>query len=315
MIIRLGELRVKLTTHCEAIAAYWSTVFAGAYEIDGNADITLTAQLSDALPPLPAHAPFFQDHHDILAAYAMDGATLLHFYAGGIVLVPNDSDRIDLTLTADAITAGALEDMVMAGLAPLLRRRGCFLVHAAGVSKHGKGVIFVGQSHSGKTTTALNLALNGWELLSNDVILVMPSEAGMMAYPVPDVVTFRPKTLTLLPQLPHEKIGRQFVPNIPLANNILPASQIISHWSSPVVIAALCFSQIGNRPTTLIKPLMQAMALSIILQESMDVWDSETLAQQTDLLTQLCLSVPCYRVALGTDLADHSDHFERLIIA
>ncbi len=316
MIIQLGELRVRLTTQSEAIIAYWSTIFAGALVEDAvDVDIELRAHLCDRLPPLPSQPPFFRDSNEVLTAYTVEGGTLLHFLDGGIVLVSDDGKSLHLTLTAEAITKGAIEDMVMVGLAPLLRRRGYFLLHAAGVSKHGKGLIFVGQSHSGKTTTALNLVLSGWELLSNDVILVRQLAGEMLAYPVPDVVTFRPKTLQMLPQLPMEKIGLQFVPNIPLADNIVPASQLVSHWSPPVPIGALCFSQIGHRPKTLIKTLMQAIALSIVLQESVDMWDSETLTEQTDLLTQLCLTIPCYRVALGTDLAEHSNHFEQLILS
>ncbi len=313
MIIRLGELRIKLTTQCAAISAYWSMIFAGATVRNEGSDIELRAQLCDALPPLPPQAPFFRDTNGILAAYDVDGGTLLHFLQGGTVFVPDGSDSINLILTENAITMGAIEDMLMVGLAPLLRRRGYFLLHAAGVCSHDQAVIFVGQSHSGKTTTALNLVLNGWELLSNDVILVREVTGKMMAYPVPDVVTFRPKTLTLLPQLPVEKIGQQFVPNIPIADNIMPASQLVTQWSAPVPIGALCFTQIGDRPKTLIKTLRRAIALSIILQESADMWDSETVIEQTDLLTQLCMSIPCYRVALGTDLADHPSHFEQLI--
>lgn len=313
MIIQLGELHVELTTPSAEIAAYWSAIFAGTVVEGKSADISLSAHLCDTLPILPPHPPFFEDGDQILAAYAVNGGTLLHFFDGGTALVPHDGDRIYLKLTSAAITAGALEDMVMVGLAPLLRRRGYFLLHAAGISKNGKGLLFIGQTHAGKTTTALNLIMSGWELLSNDVVLVRKVGETFIAYPVPDVVTIRPKTLILLPQFPHEKLGQQFVPNVPLADNIMPASQLVDRWSPPVPIGALCFSQIGNRPKTLIKTLMQAMALSIMLQESADIWDSATVPLQTDFLTDLCLSMPCYRVALGTDLANHTDHFEQLI--
>ena len=312
MFLQLGETTIELATADASLRAYWQTVLGQMIVATARPTLRLTAQLVHQLPPLPSRAPFFSDAQEILEAYELPEGTLLHFLEGGYVQVT--ADCVHLTVTPAAFASGAIEDMVMVGLAPLLRRRGYQLLHAAGVSYGGKGLLLVGQSFSGKTTTALNLVLRGWSLLSNDVVLVKESADGtQVAYPVPDIVTLRPKTLALLPDLPLDQIGRQFVPNVKLADNILPASQLVDDWSPPVPVGALCFLQVGNRPHTLIKTLKQAMGLSILLQESMDVWDRPMVTQQTDRLTRLCLNTPCYRVALGEDFAAQPAQFARLL--
>ena len=55
-------------------------------------------------------------------------------------------------------------------MAILLFMRGYLVLHGSAVSKHGKGVVFLGDKEAGKSTTAAAMLAGGWALLSDDVV-------------------------------------------------------------------------------------------------------------------------------------------------
>jgi hypothetical protein len=65
-----------------------------------------------------------------------------------------------------------------------LPSRGASLVHAAAMSKKGKGILFAGAGHVGKTTFALEMTKRGWTYLGDDLSIL--TEGGeILAYPEP----------------------------------------------------------------------------------------------------------------------------------
>lgn len=62
-------------------------------------------------------------------------------------------------------------------LSPLAAERGGFLLHAAGMVIDGKGLLFIGHSEAGKSTTVTMLREMG-EILCDDRILVRPGPDG-----------------------------------------------------------------------------------------------------------------------------------------
>jgi hypothetical protein len=77
-------------------------------------------------------------------------------------------------------------------LGALLRQRGLLVLHAACVQKDGKGIVFVGYSGWGKSTTAAYLAQSGYDLLTDDVLAVHLGPEGAFAYPGPVSIRLRP---------------------------------------------------------------------------------------------------------------------------
>ena len=64
----------------------------------------------------------------------------------------------------------------------LLARCNRYLVHAAAVADaRGSVWLLAGDSHAGKTTTTINLARAGWQLLSDDHIVIQRTAAGWIA--------------------------------------------------------------------------------------------------------------------------------------
>jgi hypothetical protein len=71
-----------------------------------------------------------------------------------------------------------------------LRTHGLQIVHAAAVSTDGKAALLIGSSGSGKSTTALNCAKKGMNLLADDITLVDLRQAALKAYPLYRSVKF-----------------------------------------------------------------------------------------------------------------------------
>lgn len=303
MLLPLHTLLIHLSTHqpqiqqqLEAIVAGWPLPPAPA-----PANLTLTLHLAEHLPPLPPAPPLFTDgSNHILHVYQPNEAEVwLHFLDGGLVRVPlNGETAIDGVVTAGLLGVnGRLEDLLYTSLAPLLRRRGLFLAHAFAASKNGRSVLLVGPTHSGKTTTGLNLLLHGWQLLANDAVLLHQREDGVYALPTPGTLGIRPQTFMLLPTLQEKR------------------DEINGRWATPSQVTALFFPQIiaedsvtpssvlrPPSPQTAVLPHPRAIALAQLMAESIDRWDTATLTPHLTLLQRLCQQAATYQLRLGSDI-------------
>lgn len=318
--LSLGGLTVELDSSAAAVQAYWRYLFGDWLRETAVAPpvARLTVYLVKTLPPLPAGAPFFTDARNdwergafsVLEAYRPDdGRLVLHFFEGGLVTLPPAHAAADLPtavgfVTSETFANGRMEDITLVGLAPLLRVHGRYLLHAAGVSHRGRALLLVGASGSGKTTTSLNLLLHGWQLLANDVVLLTAESDGVTAWPLPDKITVRPKTLALLPQLAQFAVGAQQIAGVALPADFLPSHQLVGgNWSPPARVEAICFPQVTDRATADLDVQPRAVTLARLLEESVDCWDPASLDAHTALLTALSQQAIGYRLRLGADLA------------
>lgn len=74
-------------------------------------------------------------------------------------------------------------------------------LHASAVATPEGVVALAGPKEAGKTTLAVHLASTGAALVSNDRVLVARDGAGWRAVGVPTIVSVRPATLALFPEL------------------------------------------------------------------------------------------------------------------
>ncbi len=268
--------------------------------------LTLTDDLSPLLPNLP---PIFQDKKDgLLDVYQPTAVQfLLHFPDGALVQVDLAKQTAQGSFTPAILDNSRLEDVIFTSLAPLLRRHGCYLVHAfAAVCLEADtpaAVLVVGPTRSGKTTTGLQLVLSGWRLLANDVVLLQATAEGeIYAYPWPGLITVRPYTFELLPHLA-EHIGSPAFR--PTTNVTLTSAQIAGDkWGTAVPVRAIYFPHIqNNQPHSRLMPQKRALSLATLLQESLDRWDTEQIASHSHLLHQLVHQAATYKLQLGQDVA------------
>lgn len=308
MFLTLHGLTIHLDSGAPLINHMWRHLFTGWLATDPAAvDLRLRLSLVDTLPPPPERRPFFSDTSHlsnevgILSVYRKEGGVLLHFLDGGLVRVPlceEDAPTIEGAVTRRGIAHGRFEDITFTSLAPLLRRRGYFLIHAFAAARDGAAVCLVGPSGSGKTTTGLALLLDGWRLLANDVVLAESRPDGVYALPTPGLVNIRPPTLDLLPGL------RSLLPDHSphrLAN-VAGDRLVNGRWAQPAPIRSVYFPQIEEGHATTRSPENQAVCLAQLMAESVDRWDPDAFHVHLNLLQTISRQAPSYRLHLGQDL-------------
>lgn len=303
MVICLGDLRIKLESNDAVINDAWGQLFDGwPLQGDGDVDVQLNLSLVDEVNA-PNSRLVFTDSLNILNAYAGDGDDLrLHYLDGAL---------IDLSLRADANTAtgvmtraalqnGRFEDITYTSLAPLLRRRGLFLIHAFAAAKNGRAILIVAASHQGKTTTGLSLVLDGWQLLSNDTVLLEKRDDAVYALPAPGHVGIRQPSLALLPTLERLVEGETAVNS---AYDLTGGMVTNGRWADPAPISTIAFPCIADRPISTLTVQNNALSLAALMVESMDQWDTPTLSTHAAILNQLSQQADTYTLHLGRDVA------------
>jgi HprK-related kinase B len=86
-------------------------------------------------------------------------------------------------------------NLVNAGYAKAVARRGHLLLHASGVSWNGRTAVLAGVAGAGKSTAALHLVEAGFRFLSNDRVLARPDADGVDALGYPKQPRVNPDTL------------------------------------------------------------------------------------------------------------------------
>lgn len=314
MFLRLHQLCIHLQSQDDLINQGWNHLFAmWPDEGETAVDIQLNLTLADSLPPLPNEAPYFTDSHllpngiGILSVYrGEENRAWLHFLDGALVDVPLPVNPADADLLAvgavmpQAIGRGRFEDITYTSLAPLLRRRRYYLLHAFAAAKDGRAVLIVGPSGSGKTTTGLCLLLNGWRLLANDILLLEERDGQVFALPTPGSIGVRPQSADLLPQL------RPFIANAPATSMQIDVTEHFignGRWADPAPIEAIYFPQIREQTNSARRLEQRAICLAQLMAESIDRWDGAMLPAHMALLERLSQQAVPYQLALGREMS------------
>jgi hypothetical protein len=98
--------------------------------------------------------------------YLSDGSTTFHQHP------PSAQGDVSLSPSFFAKPSVLQRNFWAFALIKLLRSLSIFSLHAAGVTRHGRGVLIVGSPGSGKSTLAIGLVRLGWKYLSDDALLL-----------------------------------------------------------------------------------------------------------------------------------------------
>jgi hypothetical protein len=193
-------------------------------------------------------------------------------------------------------------------LMELLKRRGLYSLHAAGVAANGRAALFAGGSGSGKSTLAVAHARHGFSLLGDDLVLLRFGEAGgIHALAFPDEVDVTSETASWFPEL------------LRLAGRPVPAGWR-KHRIRPEALFDRAAPEGAVSPAVLIFPAAAAAAESSVEPMSRDealtelvpnVFLTEPRASQRhlDALADLVRQADCYRLITGRDF----DRVPRLV--
>src|SRR5208283_2669966 len=86
-------------------------------------------------------------------------------------------------------------------LVEILKRRGCYSMHAAGFSREGKAVLIPGTSGAGKSTLAVTLLRDSFGYLSDDMVFLRRRSDGLGVLNFPEDVDVSDRTINFFPEL------------------------------------------------------------------------------------------------------------------
>lgn len=322
MLYKLDQLYIKLKSDSEPIRVEWGNIF-GLFSLENHR--------SDRLPDIALTASIAPRH-----VQPTDGEVI---WENGVIVKRCDQSiwwlslpceaEVRLEIPADAplradiyfpphldinLAIALLEDVTTAALAPLLRRHGIFTLHGFGVGVHFNqqngpmlGVILIGRSGSGKTTTGMGMVFNGGVYYANDNVLLKKEGDQILLLPgwgtidltvdsASRLAPSRLPTLALLDDLPRSPLNGKL--------RLLP-KQIKSTLHDPIKVLAILLPSLGSHASTQLVPELGSITMARLMEESIDVWDRETFADQIEMLNQLGQQAPGLTLNLGQEPVEY----------
>jgi hypothetical protein len=197
--------------------------------------------------------------------------------------------------------------------AQLLKTRGVFPIHAAGLERHGKGILVPGRSGCGKSTLSLHLLRQGYRLLGDDTVFVRRSGKGAEMLFFPEEVDVCSETVDLYPQLALARnlTEDRWQPKARVNLNEVGPNSVIE--SSPTDL--LIFPVIAKDGQTRYERVGQTEALAELILYAFLFMDPLTSKDNFAVLASLVQSVKCYRLHMGLDGAELAGVVDEIIAA
>jgi hypothetical protein len=201
-----------------------------------------------------------------------------------------DPDRLPGDLAASFVALAAIE---------LLRFRGLYVIHAAGVEKDGAGILLVAPSGSGKTTACLSLVRAGFRYLSDDHPLVVSTGTGFELLPFPGRPAVSDRTLDWFPELATSALRQGTSKRSFRLEDAFPSATGFA--CRPRL---LLFVRIADRPRSIAEPISPARALEDLLPQTLWVLDPTIAARQFHAMAEMVRRTPCFRLHFGEDVLE-----------
>jgi hypothetical protein len=183
-------------------------------------------------------------------------------------------------------------------LVEMLKRRGCYSIHAAGFSHDGKAILIPGTSGAGKSTLAITLLRGGFGYLSDDMVFLQRHSGGLQVLGFPEDVDVSDQTINFFPELDFlsrsSKVGGW------------PKKQVradVVYGAEPVREArpgAIVFPRISVDGRSALRPIGADEAL-LELVPNVLLTEAGSCQRHLNILTELAKQAPCYRLETGRD--------------
>lgn len=195
-------------------------------------------------------------------------------------------------------------------LVEMLKRRGCYSVHAAGFSKEGKAILIPGTSGAGKSTLAITLLRSGFGYLSDDMVFLRKCSGELRVLGLPEDVDVSDRTIDFFPELdflrysfklagaPKRQVRVDDVYRVELIPEARPG--------------AIVLPQISANERSCLRPIGADEAL-FELASNVLLTEGRSCQSHLNILTDLARQTPCYRLETGRDFDRIPDLLHELL--
>ncbi len=251
------------------------------------------------LPPGPAPEDLIQR-----ILYTGDGQVLmLHLEKWGhahvdlarskatVVIVPELAQRPDLV--TQSVIHTILLNFCIAG--------GWGMLHASCLARKDQALLLMAPHNSGKSTTALHLALSGWRLLSDSMVFVLPESGQLVGFPVGQI-KLRQDMAAGFPQLEPFLASQAVRDEMKFSLDLrrLDGSLVETAAISPSSVL-LCLLERHDQPVTLLQAVTEQEMWTAVMKNSL-YYDTEAVWQRNlEQLERLLSRTQAFRLVIGTD--------------
>lgn len=183
--------------------------------------------------------------------------------------------------------------------AQLLKTRGIFPVHAAGLVRDGRGILFPGKSNCGKSTLALKLLQRGCKLLGDDTVFLRDREGEVEMLFFPEEVDVCSDTVDLYPQLALARnlTEDRWQPKERVNLKDIGSDSVVECEATRILV----FPVIAADGVTRHERVEPADALGELILYAFFFMDPLTTRENFALLASLVRNVSCHRLHMGLD--------------
>jgi hypothetical protein len=183
-------------------------------------------------------------------------------------------------------------------LVEILKRRGCYGVHAAGFSKDGRAVLIPGTSGAGKSTLAITLLRSGFGYLSDDMVFLQRRTEGLAVLGFPEDVDVSDQTIGFFPELDFLRSSPKWVA---WAKRQVRADQVYGvELIQEARPGAIVMPKVSGKERSVLRPIDADEALLEMVSNVL-LTEPRSCQSHLDVLTQLVRQTPCYRLETGRD--------------
>lgn len=315
--LRIGGKRVLLQFAGPALVPYLLPAFRHLQDgatTPGTAELTICAWDSASTGvPLPATVGSLEDHHRLGMPDAQPRGRVLSAYRRpdpGFSMLNLDTDTGVYWIPDAAGTP--YEDRsgtFRAILSWWMAAHGRQFVHGAAIGDSRGGVVVVGKSGSGKSTTALSCLLAGFDYVGDDYCLLDPGPPPV-AHSLFGSAKLHAHHIDRFPSLAGlvtNPARLEMEKGVFLLGDHMPDRLV----ESLPVRAVLVPRVVGHGPTA-IEPIGSARALTALAPSTLlqlSATRQESFARMADLVRR----VPAFAIVLGEDVADIPPAVDRLL--
>ncbi|WP_054684641.1 serine kinase [Rhodothermus marinus] len=196
----------------------------------------------------------------------------------------------------------------------LLREKGWFGLHAAGLVWRNSGVLLVGRSDSGKSTLAYSLVRRGWSYLTDDAVLVHRSGEDVVAVSFREDFGLDPESVRYFPEVAACP-DRQ--PTDPAKLRVRMDRLHPGRFQPRCRPVLLIFPELADIPESRLVPLRRSEAFGRLVQASLLLGRADDPAERRllDVMGRLVRQAPAYLLEAGPDLLDRPGRLEQMLAA